>query len=125
VGKRAAKGRRREEPKLAHAGEPEAAAALETGVRTKPERPEPALPAPPALNSPDEEPRRPSLIPGATQVTAEQLAAHDSFVRSPSAVVESLGIRVATAVARKLASTPPPPASLPPPAPASDGQSET
>lgn len=53
-----------------------------------------------------------AAVPSLNQLSAEVLAAHDSFVRSPSAVVESLGIRVATAVARKLASTMPPPPSL-------------
>jgi len=56
-----------------------------------------------------------AAVPSLNQLSAEVLAAHDSFVRSPTAVVESLGIRVATAVARKLASTmpPPPPAGEP------------
>ncbi len=53
-----------------------------------------------------------AAVPSLNQLSAEILAAHDSFVRSPSAVVESLGIRVATAVARKLASSIPPPPSL-------------
>jgi hypothetical protein len=56
-----------------------------------------------------------AAVPSLNQLSAEVLAAHDSFVRSPSAVVESLGIRVATAVARKLASTMPPPPSMVPP----------
>jgi hypothetical protein len=51
---------------------------------------------------------RPSSPP-----SPEALAAHDSFVRSPTRVVESLGIRVTAAVARRLAS-------IPPPAPAAD-----
>lgn len=51
---------------------------------------------------------RPSQAPIMTPPTAEALAAHDSFVRSPSAVVESLGIRMTSAVAKRLASIPPP-----------------
>ncbi|MFT3923856.1 MAG: hypothetical protein QM778_15090 [Myxococcales bacterium] len=93
--------------------EPASAPSLAAGASQEP-APGPASSRP--LDT-DEEPRRPSLIPGAEPPSPEVLAAHDNFVRSPSAVVESLGIRVATAVARKLGS-------LPPPAPTSDKQLE-
>ncbi len=72
--------------------------------------PQPATPVLQVVESLPAEPEaeRPSQAPIMTPPTAEALAAHDSFVRSPAAVVESLGIRVTPAVARRLASIPPP-----------------
>ncbi len=77
------------------------------------ENPAPVVAAQPETNV---EVERASQAPIMTPPSAEALAAHDSFVRSPTAVVESLGIRLTPAVTRRLASIPPPP-----PAPSEEG----
>jgi hypothetical protein len=93
VGKKSSKSRRRDEPQAIATSATEAILA----------EPDVAVKASSEVAA---------AVPSLNQLSAEVLAAHDSFVRSPTAVVESLGIRVATAVARKLASTMPPPPGL-------------
>jgi hypothetical protein len=77
------------------------AAAPAQGAAAQPEAPRAVAVQPP----PSEPEDRPSTLP------PEALEAHDAFVRSPAAVIESLGIRVSAAVAAKLrqSSLPPPP----------------
>jgi hypothetical protein len=96
VGKKSSKSRRRDQEPAIDAVQPSAAVEGGPGI------PEQAA----KLESADETPRNRPLV---SSLSAEALAAHDSFVRSPAAVVESLGIRVTPAVAKRLASTLPPP----------------
>ena len=112
MGKKSSKSRRREDPKSTVVAEsPVAVAESPVAVAESP-----AAAAESPVAAPDVMAKASAeiaaAVPSLNQLSAEVLAAHDSFVRSPSAVVESLGIRVATAVARKLASTMPPPPSL-------------